>query len=308
MSLILSTAPHIRSRQTTQKLMLNVIISLLPCAVMGIYYFGLRAGLVLLVSVLSAVASEFIWQKLSKKPVTVHDCSAAVTGLLLGLCITPMAPWWMVIIGSAFAVIIVKQLFGGIGDNFLNPALAARAVLLASWPARMTEHIAVTTFPGADAVASATPLANGSASNLQLLLGQVPGAIGETCKIAIILGFLYLLFTHTITWEVPVVTIGSAMLLSWVLGMDPVTTVLSGGLLFGAVFMATDYTTSPMNKWARIIYAAGIGALTVLIRKFGAYPEGVTYAVLLMNILTPLLDRMLPNRVYGHSRKKEAKA
>ena len=307
MSLITSTAPHIRSRLNTQKIMMNVIISLLPCALAGIFYFGYRAAIVMAVAMVSAVAAEYVWQKLAKKPVKINDCSAAVTGLLLALCITPTAPWRMVMIGSFFAIIVVKQLFGGIGDNFLNPALAARAVLLASWPARMTAHIAVATFPGIDVVASATPLASGSASMMQLLCGQVPGAIGETCKIAILIGFVYLLVTKTITFEVPVVTMLSAFVLSWALGMDPVTTVLSGGLLFGAVYMATDYTTSPMNRWPRVIYAAGIGCMTVLIRKFGAYPEGVTYAILLMNILTPLLDRMLPNRVYGHSRKKEAK-
>jgi electron transport complex protein RnfD len=227
--------------------------------------------------------------------------------MLLAMTITPTASWWVAAIGSVFAIIVVKQLFGGIGDNFLNPALAARAVLLASWPARLTAHIAVTQFPGIDVVASATPLAGGEFTTMQLLLGQVPGAMGETCKVAIILGFLYLVISGTITFEVPVVTVGAAFIMGELLGMDGLTTILSGGILFGAVFMATDYATSPMNRWARIIYAVGIGCITVLIRKFGAYPEGVTYAILFMNILTPLLDRMLPNRVYGHSRKKEAK-
>lgn len=308
MSLILSTAPHVRSHQTTQKLMLNVIISLLPCAAVGVFFFGLKALMVLLVSTFSAVLAEYLWGKITKQNAAVQDCSAAVTGLLLGLCITPGASWWMVMIGSAFAIIVVKQLFGGIGDNFLNPALTARAVLLASWPARMTAHFAVSAFPGVDAISSATPLAGHDATLLELFMGQVPGAIGETCKLAILIGLIYLLVTRTITWQVPVITVGSAFILSALLGMDPLRTILSGGLLFGAVFMATDYTTSPMNKWARVVYAIGIGALTVLIRKFGAYPEGVTYAILLMNILTPLLDRMLPNHVYGHSRKKEAKA
>ncbi|MBE5777634.1 MAG: RnfABCDGE type electron transport complex subunit D [Clostridiales bacterium] len=307
MSLIVSTAPHVRSSLTTRKIMLNVVVALLPCAAAGIYYFGYRAAIVLAVSMLSAVLSEFIWQKATRQRVKISDCSALVTGLLVGLTVTPTAPWWLVMIGSIFAIIVVKQLFGGIGDNFLNPALAARAVLLASWPARMTAHIAVTAFPGVDIAASATPLVGAEASIMQLLMGNVPGAIGETCKIAIILGFVYLLLTETITFEIPVITVASAFVLSYLLGMDPVTTILSGGLLFGAVFMATDYATSPMHRWARVLYAIGIGCLTVLIRKFGAYPEGVTYAILFMNILTPLLDRMLPNRVYGHSRKKEAK-
>lgn len=307
MSLIVSTAPHVRSSLTTRKIMLNVVVALLPCAAAGIYYFGYRAAIVLAVSVLSAVLAEFIWQKATRQRVKIGDCSALVTGLLVGLTVTPTAPWWLVMIGSIFAIIVVKQLFGGIGDNFLNPALAARAMLLASWPARMTAHIAVTSFPGVDIAASATPLAGAEASVMQLLMGNVPGAIGETCKVAIILGFVYLLLTETITFEIPVITVASAFVLSYLLGMDPVTTILSGGLLFGAVFMATDYATSPMHRWARVLYAVGVGCLTVLIRKFGAYPEGVTYAILFMNILTPLLDRMLPNRVYGHSRKKEAK-
>lgn len=307
MSLIVSTAPHVRSSLTTRKIMLNVVVALLPCAAAGIYYFGYRAAIVLAVSVLSAVLAEFIWQKATRQRVKIGDCSALVTGLLVGLTVTPTAPWWLVMIGSIFAIIVVKQLFGGIGDNFLNPALAARAMLLASWPARMTAHIAVTSFPGVDIAASATPLAGAEASVMQLLMGNVPGAIGETCKVAIILGFVYLLLTETITFEIPVITVASAFVLSYLLGMDPVTTILSGGLLFGAVFMATDYATSPMHRWARVLYAIGVGCLTVLIRKFGAYPEGVTYAILFMNILTPLLDRMLPNRVYGHSRKKEAK-
>ena len=303
MSLILSPAPHVRTKNTTQRLMLNVVISLLPGAAAGIYYFGLRAAIVLAVSVVSAVLAELVWQRLAHQTVRINDFSAVVTGLLLGLCITPSAPWWMVMIGAFFAIIVVKQLFGGIGDNFLNPALTARAVLLASWPALMTTHC--TPF---DAVTSATPLMTGEASTMQLLLGDVPGAIGETCKVAILLGFVYLLVTQTIRWEIPVFTVAAAALLSWALGLDPLTTVLSGGLLFGAVYMATDYVTSPLNRWAQIVYAIGIGVIVVIIRKFGAYPEGVTYAILLMNIAAPLLDRVMPQKIYGcRKARKEAK-
>ena len=303
MSLILSTAPHIRTKDTTQRLMLNVIISLLPCTAAGIYFFGLRAALVLAVSVVSAVLAELVWQKLAHKPVRINDLSAVVTGLLLGLCITPSAPWWMVMIGAFFAIIVVKQLFGGIGDNFLNPALTARAVLLASWPALMTTHS--TPF---DAVTSATPIMTGDKSYLELLLGNVPGAIGETCKVAILIGFIFLLVTKTIRWEIPVISVATAALLGWALGYDPLNVVLTGGLLFGAVFMATDYVTSPLNRWAQIVYAIGIGAIVVIIRKFGSYPEGVTYAILLMNIAAPLLDRVMPQKIYGCSKaKKEAK-
>ncbi|MBQ7521223.1 MAG: RnfABCDGE type electron transport complex subunit D [Clostridia bacterium] len=305
MSLILSSAPHVRSKENTQRLMLNVILSLLPCVAAGIWYFGWRAALVICVSVVSAVAAELVWQKLAHKKVRIYDLSAVVTGLLLGLIVPPSAPWWMMVIGSVFAIIVVKQLFGGIGDNFLNPALAARAVLLASWPALMTSGYAVGRL---DAMTGATPLLAKSSTLMDLLLGNVTGAIGETCKIAILIGFVFLLVTRTIRWEIPVVTLASAALLGWLLGMDPLTTVLSGGLLFGAVYMATDYVTSPMNRPARYLYAVGIGVIVVLIRAYGSYPEGVTYAILLMNIAAPLFDRIPAQRIYGHAKaKKEAK-
>ena len=304
MSLILSPAPHILTKDDTQRLMLNVLIALVPCVIAGIWYFGWQAALVLAVSTASAVLAEFVWQKLTHKKVRIFDLSAAVTGLLLGLVIPPASPWWMVMIGAFFAIIVVKQLFGGIGDNFLNPALTARAVLLASWPAFMTAGYNVGRF---DAVTGATPLLS-SASTMDLLLGNVTGAIGETCKIAILIGFIWLLVTGTIRWHIPVITVASACLLGWLLGTDPLTTVLTGGLLFGAVFMATDYVTSPMRLPAQIIYSIGIGVIIVLIRKFGSYPEGVTYAILLMNIAAPLLDRVVPQRLYGHAKaKKEAK-
>lgn len=305
MSLILSSAPHVRSKDNTQRLMLNVIISLLPCVAAGIYYFGWQAALVIAVSTASAVAAEFIWQKLARKKVRIYDLSAVVTGLLLGLIVPPSVPWWMMVIASFFAIMVVKQLFGGIGDNFLNPALAARAVLLASWPALMTSGYNIGKF--ADTTSAATPLLSG-ASYMDLLLGNVTGAIGETCKIAILLGFAWLLFTHTIRWEIPVISLATAALLGWILGADPLTTVLSGGLLFGAVYMATDYVTTPMNWEARILYAIGIGVIVVLIRNYGSYPEGVTYAILLMNIAAPLFDRIPVQRIYGHTKaKKEGK-
>ncbi len=309
MSLILSSAPHIRTGNTTTRLMTNVLIALAPCAAAGIYFFGLRAALVLLVSTASAVLAEFVWQKLSHQRVTVSDCSAAVTGLLIGLIVSPTVPWWAVMVGSVFAVIVVKQLFGGIGDNFLNPALAARAVLLASWPARLTSHPAVGFY--ADAVSSATPLAGG-ASIMDLLIGKVGGAIGETCKIAILIGFIYLLVTRTVSWRIPVVTVVSAFVFNLILSgslNESLICILSGGLLFGAVFMATDYATSPMQSYAQMIYAVLIGVITVVIRKWGSYPEGVTYAILLANIVAPLLDRFIPQKIYGvTAKKKEVKA
>lgn len=315
--------------------MLNVLLALLPSAAAGVWYFGTRALMLLCVSTASAVVAEYLWQKLGRHPVRVGDLSAAVTGLILGLILPPTATWWMAVVGSAFAIIVVKQLFGGIGDNFLNPAMAARAVLLASWPARMTAYVTASRF-GADAVSAATPLAHAvdaasaaaslahgadaasaaatlassvesSYSYLELFLGNVPGAIGETCKVAILAGLLLLLLTRTVTWRIPVVMLGSTAFFSWILGFDPLYAVLSGGVLFAAAFMANDYATSPMSSHAQVVYAAGIGLITVVIRNYGSYPEGVTYAMLFMNILTPLLDRFMPHKIYGHQRVKEAK-
>ncbi len=309
MSLILSPAPHLRTRNTTGRLMGNVLIALVPCVAAGIYYFGLRAALVLAVSTVSAMLAEALWQVLAHHKQTVLDGSAAVTGLLIGLSVSPTVPWWAVMTGSFFAIIVVKQLFGGIGDNFLNPALAARAVLLASWPARLTAHPAVGFY--ADAVSSATPLSTG-APLYDLLIGKVGGAVGETCKIAILIGLIYLLITRTVSWRIPVITVAVAFLFNLILSgsfNDSLVFILSGGLLFGAVFMATDYATSPMQSYAQMIYAFLIGVITVVIRKWGAYPEGVTYAILLANIVAPLLDRFIPQKIYGVTRvKKEVKA
>lgn len=307
MRLRLSTGPHILARDNTRIIMQDVLIALLPTSVAGIYLFGTRAALVLAVSVASAILAEFIWQRLTKRPVTVRDLSATVTGLLLGLNLPSSAPLWLPVIGSVFAVIIVKQLFGGVGHNFLNPALAARAVLLTSWPARMTTFFlperlieigAASTAKVGDAVSSATPLVTG-APLLDLIWGNVPGSIGEVCKAAILLGFLYLLLRGTIGFQIPVLFVGTVALLTWALGGDPLTEILSGGVLLGAVFMATDYVTNPMLKRGQCLFAVGCGLIVVIIRRYGGYPEGVTYAILLMNIVTPLIDKFMTRRVYG---------
>ena len=320
MSLRISTAPHMHNPLTTQRLMQYVFISLLPTAVVGIFAFGFPALTVLLISMATAVVSELVWQKIAKQPIRINDFSALVTGMILGLNLPSTAPWWMVMIGSAFAIIIVKQLFGGLGDNFLNPALAARAVLLASWPVHMTAAACVTpTFfqSGVDAVSAATPLsASGNYSLLQLFLGfeakngvlsGIPGAIGEVSKAAILLGFLFLLITKVISWRIPVLVAGSVFCCTMLIGgatpEAALAATLSGGVCFGAVFMATDYVTSPITPWGQVVYAVFIGLIITLIRQFGSYPEGVTYGILLMNIATPLIDR-LPRKIYGY--KKEA--
>ena len=312
MSLRISTAPHMHNPLTTQRLMQYVCIALLPTAAWGVYAFGLPALLVLGISMAGSVLAEFLWQKIAKQPVRINDFSALVTGLILGLNLPATAPWWMVLIGAFFAVIIVKQLFGGLGDNFLNPALAARAVLLASWPVHMTASACVNpTFfqAGVDAVSTATPLgAPGNYTLMQLFLGQCPGAIGEVSKAAILVGLLFLLVTKVISWRIPVIMTASVFCCTLLIGgatpEAALAAVLSGGVLFGAVFMATDYVTSPITPWGQVIYAIGIGLIITLIRQFGSYPEGVTYGILLMNIATPLIDR-LPRKIYGI--KKEAK-
>ena len=284
--------------------MLNVLIALAPCALAGIWFFGLRALMLMVVCVAFAVLAEALWQKLTGQRVLVGDLSAAVTGLILALNLSPRAPWWLAAVGSAFAVVVVKGLFGGLGDNFVNPALAARAMLLASWPKFMTGWSAPR---GLDAVTSATPLVSpGSYTPAQLFLGQIPGSIGEVCKLAVLIGFIYLLATNTITWRIPVAMVASVFVFSWLLGKDPVAAVLSGGLIFAAVFMATDYVTCPMSAAGQLVYAACAGLLVTLIRNAGHYPEGVTYGILLMNVASPLIDRCFRRRVYGH--EKEAKA
>ena len=231
---------------------------------------------------------------------TINDLSAVVTGVILALNLPSTAPWWMVVVGSAVAILLVKQLFGGLGCNFLNPALTARAVLFVSWPARMSAFV----LPGADAVSSATYLSGQyDASMLELFLGRIPGSMGEVCKVAILIGFIYLLVTRIITWDVPVSFIASFMLFSLLFGQDPVKAVLSGGVLFGAVFMATDYVTNPMTTVGRLIFGFGCGLIVALLRSFSNLPEGVTYGILIMNIVTPLIDRGIKPKVYGEVKR-----
>ncbi|MBQ7060319.1 MAG: RnfABCDGE type electron transport complex subunit D, partial [Clostridia bacterium] len=273
-----TTAPHIRTKESTTSIMRNVLIALVPCLIAGVYFFGFRSLLICAICVASCVFFEWIFEVLMKRPITVKDLSAAVTGMLLGLTMPVTAPWWLCVIGSAVAILLVKQAFGGIGDNFLNPALTARAVLLASWPGRMSGAAFVSpNFLGkVDSVSAATPLAPGSGfSILDLFLGRIPGTIGEVCKIAILIGFAYLLITRVISWVVPVIIVLTTGVFGWIFGgggiETPIFSMLSGGILFGAVFMATDYSTCPMTALGQIIFAAGIGLLTAVIRRFAGY-------------------------------------
>ncbi|WP_418702746.1 RnfABCDGE type electron transport complex subunit D [Anaerotignum faecicola] len=313
---VVSGTPHVRSKESIQSIMRDVIIALVPATAAGIYYFGLRALILIVAAIISAVFFEWLYEKITRKPVTINDLSAVVTGLLLAMNLPASAPVWVAIVGSAFAIIFAKQLFGGLGQNFINPALAGRAFLLASYPTEMTTWV-VPNGLAADAATYATPLAqlkNGTldASLGQLVMGQVGGTIGETCAIALIIGGLYLLYKHVISWKIPVIYIATVFILFAVIGRHgmrmPVQEIFAGGVMLGGIFMATDYASSPVTPKGQIIFAVGAGLLTYLIRTFGGYPEGVSYSILIMNCCVPLIERFTEPTIFGALPKtKEAK-
>ena len=314
--LIVSNAPHVRGGNTTQLTMLDVIIALLPALIAGIIVMGYRASLLTLVCVVSCVVFEFLWEKLLRRESTVGDLSAVVTGMLLAMNLPVTLPFWMAIIGCFVAIIIVKQLFGGIGHNFMNPALGGRAFLLASWALPMTTWVAPFTklhiIGNADAVTQATPLAllGGEAtgelpSYLDLFLGNVGGCIGEISALAILIGAAYLVIRKVITLHTPIAYIATVFVLSYIFGEDGIYQILAGGLMLGAFFMATDYTTTPYTKKGQIIFGIGCGVLTAVIRKFGGYPEGVSYSILLMNLAAPLIDKITAPKPFGTLKKGE---
>ena len=294
----LSVSPHIHSGRSTSRIMLDVVIALLPAAAAGCIIFGLRALAVLAITVASCVAFEALFNLAAKKPIPVGDLSAAVTGLLLALNLPANIPLWQCVIGALFAMVVVKGLFGGLGANPVNPAITARVFMLVAFGT-----MAKAAFP-VDAVSSATPLASEEATSLMdLFLGNHGGAIGETCAAALLLGGIYLIVRRVITWHIPVAFIGTVFLTSFLMeSMDPMAglaAVLSGGLLIGAIFMATDYVTSPATPWGKIIFGLGAGLITFLIRYFGVYPEGVSFAILFMNIITPYISSWTKRKVFG---------
>ena len=313
---VVSGTPHVRSKESIQSIMRDVIIALVPATAAGIYYFGLRALILIVAAIISAVFFEWLYEKITKKPVTINDLSVVVTGLLLAMNLPASAPVWVAIVGSAFAIIFAKQLFGGLGQNFINPALAGRAFLLASYPTEMTTWV-VPNGLAADAATYATPLAqlkNGTldASLGQLVLGQVGGTIGETCAIALIIGGIYLLYKHVISWKIPVIYIATVFILFAVIGRHgmrmPLQEIFAGGVMLGGIFMATDYASSPVTPKGQVIFAVGAGLLTYLIRTFGGYPEGVSYSILIMNCCVPLIERFTEPTIFGALPKtKEAK-
>ena len=314
---VVSGTPHVRSKESIQSIMRDVIIALVPATAAGIYYFGINALILVIAAIVSAVAFEAICQKVMKKPVTVSDLSAVVTGLLLAMNLPAAAPVWVAIVGSAFAIIFGKQLFGGLGQNFINPALAGRAFLLASYPTEMTTWSVPNGLEVADAATYATPLAQLKAGHLdaslgELILGQCGGTIGETCAIALIIGGVYLLYKHVISWKIPVIYIATVAILFGVIGRHgmrmPLQEIMAGGVMLGGIFMATDYASSPVTPKGQIIFAVGAGLITYLIRTFGGYPEGVSYSILIMNCCVPLIERFTEPTIFGALPKtKEAK-
>ncbi len=298
--LTVSSSPHIHSAFSTSGIMLDVLIALLPAAIYGVILFGLRAALVIAVTVASALLSEYIWNKILKKPNTLGDMSAAVTGLILALNLPSSLPLPMAALGGAVAIIVVKQMFGGLGGNFANPAITARIVLMVSFPAAMTRFYE----PFGDILASATPLASGNHTIKELLFGMHGGCIGEVSVIMILIGGAYLILRRVISPIIPLSFIGSVFLLSWVLGVNPVAAVFSGGVMFAAFFMATDYVTSPTFNIGKLIFGIGCGAITVVIRLYAALPEGVSYAVLLMNLIVPYINKLTVPKPFGWEARK----
>ncbi len=296
--LLVSPSPHVRSSVTTTRIMLDVIIAMLPALVASVAIFGFRALAVTALCVAVCVASEWGFQKICGRDVTVGDLSAVVTGMLLAFNLPSTVPLWQAAFGSIVAIVAVKQLFGGIGKNFANPAITARIVMLLSFSGTMSKFEAAN-----DAVSGATPLAlidGGEMPKLlDMLLGRHGGSLGETCSIALLIGGVYLIARKVITWHTPVVFMGTVALFTLALGQDPIYHLLSGGLILGAVFMATDYSTTPSTSWGKVIFGVGCGLITVLIRVYGSYPEGVSFAILLMNILTPYINIWTRRKPFG---------
>ena len=327
----LTPAPHIASKRTTQKIMLSVVVALFFVALYGIVLFGATALVTILVSVACCVGFESLFRLLTKQDIRAKDFSAVVTGLLLALTLPPTMPVWMTALGALFAVVVAKELFGGLGANVFNPALAGRAFLFVSFSSSMSSWTRPFSAYGVDAVSSATPLSflkpSDSLSVLSpsqiasrmgfdsvmemyaaLFTGQRAGCIGESAIPVILVAGIILIAAKIIDWRAPAAMIVSALVITWIAGMDPILTLLSGGLLFGAVFMATDYATAPQTPWGRLVFGAGCGVITALIRIFSSYPEGVMFSILIMNALAPFLNKII-DRKYGWTPKpKKARA
>lgn len=311
--LLVTPSPHLQGDDTTRGIMLDVVIALFPAIIASGIFFGVKSIITIVVCVVSCVVFEFISRKVMKRDQTIGDLSAVVTGILLAFNLPATISPIYAIIGSAVAIIVVKQMFGGIGNNFVNPALTARIVLMVSFPVAMSnwvEPFFYRTVNG-DAVTTATPLPLitagedvGLPSLIDMFIGNTAGCLGETSALALLLGGIYLVVRHVISPTIPCIFIGTVALGSWIFGSDPLYSILGGGVMLGAIFMATDYTTSPLTKWGKVIFAFGCGALTVLIREFAALPEGVSYSIIIMNILTPLIERFTMPKPFGKESAK----
>lgn len=306
-------SPHIRSGRTTQRIMLDVIIALCPALIASVVIYGFRALLLTCISVIVCVLLEFVWEKAMKKPLTVSDLSAVVTGMLLAFNVPVGMPVWELIVGDIAAIILVKMLFGGLGCNFMNPALVGRIVIMFSFTTDMTTYavpkVAGAITSGVDAVSTATPLTMMDQLDwgnfVQLLLGAHGGVIGEVCAAALILGGIYLVARKVIKPIIPLCYLGSLLLFSWLFGgQQPVLSLFAGGVMLGAIFMATDYVTSPFTDKGKIIFGVGCGLITAAIRVFGNYAEGVTFAILLMNILVPYINDLTMTKPLGGAAEK----
>ena len=307
--LVVSVSPHLHKDESVRRIMWMVVISLIPAGAAGVFIFGLSALWVIILGVISAVATEAILQAFTKRKISVLDGSAVITGLLIAYNLPPKVPFWLPIIGSIFAIAIGKQIFGGLGQNIFNPALVGRVFLMASWPKYMTTFTKALNY---DAITSATPLAAlkenkliENISYLDLFLGKRGGCIGEVCILALLLGVIFLFARGYISWHIPVSYIATVGLFVYIFGAktffsgDWLFHILSGGLILGAFFMATDYVTSPLTRKGQIVFGIGCGLFTAIIRLWGGYPEGVSYAILMMNAATPIIDRYTKMRVYG---------
>lgn len=301
--LTLGSSPHIKSQNTTTSIMLDVIIALIPACAFGCVLFGLRALAVVMICIISSVLSEYLWNKILKKPNTVKDLSAVVTGLLLGMNLPAEIPLWMPVFGSIFAIIIVKQIFGGIGCNLVNPAITARIVMLLSFSGAMTKF----TEPISDTVSMATPL--NMTENIptlkNLFFGMHSGCIGETSSFLLLVGGTYLVIRRVISPIIPACFIGTVTLISLISGENVSVSVFGGGLILGAVFMATDYTTSPINPVGKAVFGIGCGVFTFIIREFSSMPEGVSYSILIMNILVAYIDKIPYKKPFGFVKKQK---
>lgn len=304
--LIVSASPHVRDNVTTSTIMRDVLIALTPALIAATIIFGFRAILLTAVCVASCMGFEYLAERVMGRKNTISDLSAAVTGMILAFNLPVQLPLWMAVIGCFFAIVIVKQLFGGIGNNFANPAIAARIFLLLSFSQPMTTWLKVEGGRAVAGVYGATPLALISAgetdalpSMMEMFLGARGGSMGETCALALIIGGCYLIYRKVITATIPLSFIGGVLVLSLLFGVNPIYELLGGGLLLGAFFMATDYTTSPITEKGKVIFGLGCALITMVIRVFGSYPEGVSYSILLMNIITPHINRMVRNKAFG---------